>query len=99
MYPRLMNATLDEWERNFARPIKSGGFSPAAEQLNRSQSTINYAIACRNGLESGYWSGAISSRRTYRLSPDRPHDPRVLGDRQPHKATLIIDHDEGHGVS
>ena len=38
-----MNSTLDEWEILRA-VVQLGGFAPAAEQLNRSQSTISYAI-------------------------------------------------------
>jgi DNA-binding transcriptional LysR family regulator len=38
-----MNTTLDEWEILNA-VVQLGGFAPAAEQLNRSQSTISYAI-------------------------------------------------------
>jgi len=39
-----MNTTLDEWEILHA-VVQLGGFAQAAEQLNRSQSTISYAIA------------------------------------------------------
>jgi DNA-binding transcriptional LysR family regulator len=39
-----MNTTLDEWEILQA-VVQLGGFAPAAEQLNRSQSTVSYAIA------------------------------------------------------
>lgn len=39
-----MNTTLDEWEILHA-VVQLGGFAPAAEQLNRSQSTISYAVA------------------------------------------------------
>lgn len=39
-----MNTTLDEWEILHA-VVQLGGFGPAAKQLNRSQSTISYAIA------------------------------------------------------
>jgi DNA-binding transcriptional LysR family regulator len=39
-----MNTTLDEWEILYA-VVQLGGFAPAAEQLNRSQSTLSYAIA------------------------------------------------------
>ncbi len=38
-----MKTTLDEWEILQA-VVQFGGFAPAAEQLNRSQSTISYAI-------------------------------------------------------
>jgi DNA-binding transcriptional LysR family regulator len=40
----MMRTTLDEWEILQA-VIQLGGFAPAARQLNRSQSTISYAIA------------------------------------------------------
>ncbi len=39
-----MHTTLDEWEILQA-VVQLGGFAPAAKQLNRSQSTISYAIA------------------------------------------------------
>lgn len=39
-----MRTTLDEWEILHA-VVQLGGFAPAAKQLNRSQSTISYAIA------------------------------------------------------
>lgn len=39
-----MNTSLDEWEIVHA-VVQSGGFAPAARQLNRSQSTISYAVA------------------------------------------------------
>jgi DNA-binding transcriptional LysR family regulator len=39
-----MKTTLDEWEV-FHTVVQSGGFASAAEQLNRSQSTISYAIS------------------------------------------------------
>jgi DNA-binding transcriptional LysR family regulator len=44
MYSRSVNTTLDEWQILRA-VVQLGGFAPAAEQLNRSQSTISYAIA------------------------------------------------------
>lgn len=43
-----MNTTLDEWEI-LHTVVQLGGFAPAAEQLNRSQSTISYAIARLQG--------------------------------------------------
>jgi DNA-binding transcriptional LysR family regulator len=39
-----MNTSLDEWEILQA-VVQLGGFAAAAEQLNRSQSTISYAVA------------------------------------------------------
>jgi DNA-binding transcriptional LysR family regulator len=39
-----MKTTLDAWEILHA-VVQLGGFAPAAEQLNRSQSTVSYAIA------------------------------------------------------
>src|SRR5512137_390299 len=44
MYSPFVNSTLEEWEILRA-VVQLGGFAPAAEQLNRSQSTISYAIA------------------------------------------------------
>ncbi len=38
-----MNTTLDAWEI-LQTVVQLGGFAPAAEKLNRSQSTISYAI-------------------------------------------------------
>jgi DNA-binding transcriptional LysR family regulator len=39
-----MNTTLEEWEiLNVV--VQLGGFAPAAEQLNRSQSSISHASA------------------------------------------------------
>ena len=43
MYPRKMDTTLDAWEI-LQTVVQLGGFAPAAEKLNRSQSTISYAI-------------------------------------------------------
>jgi DNA-binding transcriptional LysR family regulator len=39
-----MRTTLDEWEILQA-VVQLAGFAPAAKQLNRSRSTISYAIA------------------------------------------------------
>jgi DNA-binding transcriptional LysR family regulator len=44
IYHPNMQTTLDEWEIMQA-VVQLGGFAPAAKQLNRSQSTISYAIA------------------------------------------------------
>jgi DNA-binding transcriptional LysR family regulator len=43
MYYRAMDTTLDAWEI-LQTVVHLGGFAPAAEKLNRSQSTISYAI-------------------------------------------------------
>jgi DNA-binding transcriptional LysR family regulator len=43
MYPQTMNTTLDAWEI-LQTVVQLGGFAPAAKKLNRSQSTISYAI-------------------------------------------------------
>ncbi len=43
MYYRTMQTTLDEWEILQA-VVQLGGFAAAAQQLNRSQSTISYAV-------------------------------------------------------
>src|ERR1035437_172756 len=43
MYYYVMDTTLDAWEI-LQTVVQLGGFAPAAEKLNRSQSTISYAI-------------------------------------------------------
>jgi DNA-binding transcriptional LysR family regulator len=43
MYSRAMDTTLDAWEI-LQTVVQLGGFAPAAAKLNRSQSTISYAI-------------------------------------------------------
>lgn len=39
-----MNTTLDQWEV-FQAVIQLGSFAPAAAKMNRSQSTISYAVS------------------------------------------------------
>jgi hypothetical protein len=46
-----MKTTLDEWEILQA-VVQLGGFAPAAEQLNRSQSTISYAVPRQNAIRA-----------------------------------------------
>ncbi len=43
MYLETMDTTLDAWEI-LQTVVQLGGFAPAAKKLNRSQSTISYAI-------------------------------------------------------
>jgi DNA-binding transcriptional LysR family regulator len=43
MYSGFVSTTFDEWEI-LQTVVQLGGFAPTAEQLNRSQSTINHAI-------------------------------------------------------
>jgi DNA-binding transcriptional LysR family regulator len=43
MYSGIMDTTLDAWEI-LQTVVQLGGFAPAAEKLNRSQSTISYAV-------------------------------------------------------
>ncbi len=43
MYPQTMQTTLDAWEI-LQTVVQLGGFAAAAKKLNRSQSTISYAI-------------------------------------------------------
>src|ERR1035437_5114774 len=43
MYSFIMDTTLDAWEI-LQTVVQLGGFAAAAEKLNRSQSTISYAI-------------------------------------------------------
>ena len=40
-----MNSTLDQWEVLEA-VVQLGSFAAAAQTMNRSQSTISYAISC-----------------------------------------------------
>lgn len=58
-----MRTTLDEWEILQA-VVQLGGFAPAAKQLNRSQSTISYAIA-RLQEQLGIRLFAIKGRRAH----------------------------------
>jgi DNA-binding transcriptional LysR family regulator len=73
-----MLTTLDEWEILQA-VVQLGGFAPAAKQLNRSQSTISYAIA-RLQEQLGIRLFEIKGRRAHLTELGRV----LLADVEPH---------------
>jgi DNA-binding transcriptional LysR family regulator len=73
-----MNTTLDEWEILNA-VVQLGGFAPAAEQLNRSQSTISYAVS-RLQEKLGIKLFEIKGRRAVLTEAGRI----LLADAEPH---------------
>jgi DNA-binding transcriptional LysR family regulator len=73
-----MNTTLDEWEILRA-VVQLGGFAPAAEQLNRSQSTISYAIT-RLQEQLGIKLLELKGRKAQLTEVGRV----LLGDAEPH---------------
>lgn len=75
-----MRTTLDEWEILQA-VVQLGGFAPAAKQLNRSQSTISYAIA-RLQEQLGIKLFEIKGRRAQLTEMGRV----LLADAEPHLA-------------
>ena len=75
-----MRTTLDEWEILQA-VVQLGGFAPAAKQLNRSQSTISYAIA-RLQEHLGVTLFEIKGRRAHLSEQGRV----LLADVEPHLA-------------
>jgi DNA-binding transcriptional LysR family regulator len=75
-----MNTTLDEWEI-LHTVVQLGGFAPAAEQLNRSQSTISYAIA-RLQEQLGIRLFELKGRKAHLTETGRV----LLADAEPHLA-------------
>ena len=75
-----MNTTLDEWEILQA-VVQLGGFAPAAEQLNRSQSTISYAVA-RLQEQLGIRLLELKGRKAQLTEAGRV----LLADAEPHLA-------------
>ena len=73
-----MNTTLDEWEILHA-VVQLGGFAPAAEQLNRSQSTISYAVS-RLQEKLGIKLFEMKGRRAVLTEVGRA----LLADAEPH---------------
>ena len=73
-----MKTTLDEWEILHA-VVQLGGFAPAAEHLNRSQSTISYAIS-RLEEQVGIKLFEQKGRRAYLTEAGRV----LLADAEPH---------------
>ena len=75
-----MKTTLDEWEILQA-VVQLGGFAPAAEQLNSSQSTISYAIS-RLQEQIGVKLFEQRGRRAHLTEAGRV----LLADAEPHLA-------------
>jgi DNA-binding transcriptional LysR family regulator len=75
-----MNTTLDEWEILHA-VVQLGGFAPAAAQLNRSQSTISYAVA-RLQEKLGVKLFELKGRKAHLTELGR----QLLADAEPHIA-------------
>ena len=75
-----MKTTLDEWEILQA-VVQLGGFAPAAQQLNRSQSTISYAIS-RLQEQIGIKLFEQKGRRAHLTEAGR----ELLADVEPHLA-------------
>jgi DNA-binding transcriptional LysR family regulator len=80
MYSQIMNTTLDEWEILQA-VVQLGGFAPAAKRLNRSQSTISYAIG-RLQEQLGVQLFEIQGRKAQLTELGR----LFLADAEPHLA-------------
>jgi len=77
-----MRTTFDEWEILQA-VVQLGGFAPAAKQLNRSQSTISYAIA-QLQEQLGVKLFEIKGRKAHLTEIGRV----LLADAEPHLAGL-----------
>ncbi len=75
-----MDTTLDAWEI-LQTVVQLGGFAPAAEKLNRSQSTISYAIG-RLQLQLGVRLFEIQGRKAQLTELGRV----LLADAEPHLA-------------
>jgi DNA-binding transcriptional LysR family regulator len=75
-----MKTTLDEWEVLQA-VVQLGGFAPAAKQLNRSQSTISYAVG-RLQEQLGIKLFEMRGRRAHLTEFGR----LLLADAEPHLA-------------
>ncbi len=75
-----MKTTLDAWEALNA-VVQLGGFAPAAEHLNRSQSTISYAVA-RLQEQLGVKLFEQKGRKAYLTEAGRV----LLADAEPHLA-------------
>ena len=78
-----MNTTLDEWEILHA-VVQLGGFAPAAQQLNRSQSTISYAVA-RLQEKLGIKLFELRGRRAHLTEVGRT----LLAEAEPHLAGFL----------
>jgi len=80
MYSSTMDTTLDAWEI-LQTVVQLGGFVPAAEKLNRSQSTISYAIG-RLQDQLGVRLFEIQGRKAQLTEVGRV----LLADAEPHLA-------------
>ena len=80
MYSGAMDTTLDAWEI-LQTVVQLGGFAPAAEKLNRSQSTISYAIG-RLQEQLGVRLFEIQGRKAQLTELGRV----LLADAEPHLA-------------
>jgi DNA-binding transcriptional LysR family regulator len=80
MYHEAMETTLDAWEI-LQTVVQLGGFGPAAEKLNRSQSTISYAVA-RLQEQLGVRLFEIQGRKAHLTEVGRV----LLADAEPHLA-------------
>ena len=80
MYSSFMDTTLDAWEI-LQTVVQLGGFAPAAEKLNRSQSTISYAIG-RLQEQLGVRLFEIQGRKAQLTETGRV----LLADAEPHLA-------------
>ena len=78
IYSQTVNTTFDEWEI-LQTVVQLGGFASAAEQLNRSQSTISYAIA-RLQERLGIKLLELKGRRAHLTEAGRV----LLADAEPH---------------
>jgi DNA-binding transcriptional LysR family regulator len=78
-----MNTTLDAWEILQA-VVQLGGFAPAAKKLNRSQSTISYAIG-RLQEQLGIRLFEIQGRKSQLTEAGRV----LLADVEPHLAGFL----------
>ncbi len=78
MYPEVMDTTLDAWEI-LQTVVQLGGFAPAAQKLNRSQSTISYAIG-RLQEQLGIQLFEIQGRKAQLTEVGRV----LLADAEPH---------------
>jgi DNA-binding transcriptional LysR family regulator len=75
-----MDTTLDSWEI-LQTVVQLGGFAPAAEKLNRSQSTISYAIGRLQG-QLGVQLFEIQGRKAQLTEAGRV----LLAEAEPHLA-------------
>jgi DNA-binding transcriptional LysR family regulator len=82
MYPQIMDTTLDAWVILQA-VVQLGGFGPAAKKLNRSQSTISYAIG-RLQEQLGVRLFEIHGRKAQLTEAGRV----LLSDVEPHLAAF-----------